>query len=172
MKTFKSTVICLLLISFLGCSKNDSKDLSKVSVEEYIELLKKGKYDSTDLPIFSYQDISALLEYRNETQTITDFPSNGISSFGMSECALGMYVLWTIESIRAVAINSEYLIGRFPSQNPIVQQREEPFDLKSGVEIQEIISSAYYDWWKENENKNFNEFKNIDPLAETDYRWH
>jgi hypothetical protein len=172
MKTFKSIVICILLISFFGCNKNDPEDLSNVTVEKYIELLKEGKYNSLDLPNFSYEDISALLEYRNENQMITGFPINMISSLGTPECSLGMYVLWTIESIRAVAIYSEYLIGRFPSQNPVVQQRGEPFDLKYGVEIQEIISSAYYDWWEENKNKTFNEFKNIDPLAETEYRWH
>ena len=172
MKTLKSIVICILLISSIGCNKNDSEDLSKVTVEKYIELLKEGKYNSLDLPNFNYEDISTLLEYRNETQLITGFPINMISSLGMSECSLGMYILWTIESIRAVAIHSEYLIGRFPSQNPIVQQRKEPFEIKSGVEIQEIISSAYYEWWEKNKNKNFNEFKNIDPLAETEYKWH
>ncbi len=172
MKTLKILIFCVSLISMLGCNKNESEDLKNLDVEKYVEQLKNGEYESLDLPAFTSKDISALLEYRNETQIITDFPHNGISSLGMPECSLGMYVLWTIESIRAVAIDSEYLIGRFPSQNPIVQQREEPFDLKSGVEIQEIISSAYYDWWGENKNKNFNNFKNIDPLAETEYRWH
>lgn len=78
-----------------------------------------------DLPEFTYKVIPALLEYKDETQTITDFPRDGISSFRQSECSLGIFVLWTIESIRAVAIDSENLIGRFPSQNPILQQKEE-----------------------------------------------
>lgn len=172
MKILKTIVVCILLISFYKCNKNDSEDLSNVAVEKYIKLLKEGKYSSRELPNFSYKDISALIEYRNETQIITDFPHNGISSLWVSECSLGMYVLWTIESVRAVAIDSEYLIGRFPSQNPIVKQRAEPFNVKLGVEIQEIISSAYYRWWKENENKNFNDFKNIDPLSDTEYKWH
>jgi len=148
MKTLKIIIFFIFLISILGCDKNESKDLKNLDVEKYVEQLKKGEYESFDLPEFTYKDIPALLEYRNESQIITDFPHNGISSLWMPECSLGMYILWTIESIRAVAIDSEYLIGRFPSQNPIVQQREEPFDLKSGVEIQEIISSAYYDWWE------------------------
>lgn len=159
-------------MSFLGCDKHVSEDLNNLEVDRYIELLKTGKYDSFELPAFTYNDIPALLAYRNETQIKTDFPHNGISSLWMPDCSLGMYVLWTIESIRAVAIDSKYLIGRFPSQNPIVQQRDEPFDLKSGVEIQEIISSVYYDWWKKNNRKSFNQFKNIDPLSNTAYRWH
>lgn len=167
MKNMKTFFLSILLISFFGCEKNNSEDLSNISVEKYIELLKEGKYNSSDLPNFSSEDISKLLEYRNETQIITDFPVNMISSYGMSECTLGMFVLWTIESIRAVAIDSEYLIGRFPSLNPLVQQRGEPFDLK----VQEIIALAYYEWWEENKEKDFNEFKNIDPLAEVEYRW-
>jgi hypothetical protein len=90
----------------------------------------------------------------------------------MSECSLGMYVLWTIESVRAVAIDSEYLIGRFPSQNPIVQQREDPFDLKTKKEIQDLISKSYFNWWENNKHKNFGIFKNIDPLSDLEYRWH
>jgi hypothetical protein len=171
MKTLKILIFCVSLISILGCDK-DSEELKNADVEKYVEQLKKGEYESSDLPAFTYKDIPALLVYRNETQIITDFPHNGISSLWMPECSLGMYVLWTIESIRAVAIDSEYLIGRFPSQNPIVQQREEPFDLVSGNEIQEMVSKAYYDWWEDNRHKNFDDFKNIDPLSDLEYRWH
>jgi hypothetical protein len=53
-----------------------------------------------------------------------------------------------------------------------VQQREEPFDLESGNEIQEMVSKAYYDWWEDNKHKNFDNFKNIDPLSDLEYRWH
>ncbi len=172
MKIFRTIVICILLISSFGCHKNELEDLNNLSVAQYIELLKEGKYDSTDLPNFTYKDIPALLAYRNETQTITNYPHNWISSLWMPECSLGMYVLWTIESIRSMATDSEYLISRFPSQNPVVQQRGEPFDLSSGTEIQKIISAAYYNWWKENKRRNFDEFKHIDPLSNTEYRWH
>ena len=172
MKTLKILIFCISLISILGCDKDETEELKNVDVEKYVEQLKKGEYESLDLPAFTYKDIPALLVYRNETQIITDFPHNGISSLWMPECSLGMYVLWTIESIRAVAIDSEYLIGRFPSQNPIVQQREEPFDLESGNEIQELVSKAYYDWWNENKHKEFSNYCNIDPLLETEYRWH
>ena len=39
-------------------------------------------------------------------------------------------------------------------------------------EVYNILSQVYFDWWKNNKDKNFNEFKNIDPLETTDYRWH
>ncbi len=173
MKALKILVFCISLMSIiLGCDKNESEDLNNLDVERYIELLKKGEYKSLELPAFTYKEIPALLEYRNETQMIKDFPINGISSLWLPECKLGMYVLWTTESIRAVGIDSEYLIGRFPSQNPIVQKREEPFEMEDGSEVHEIISKSYNDWWENNKNKEFNEFKHIDPLIKTEYRWH
>jgi hypothetical protein len=172
MKTWKIFIFCVSLISILGCDKDASEESKSVSVEKYVEQLKKGEYKSFDLPAFTNKDIPALLVYRDESQIITGFPHNGISSLWMPECSLGMYVLWTIESIRAVAIDSEYLIGRFPSQNPIVQQREEPFNLKSGNEIQDLVSNAYNAWWEDNKHKNFDDFKNIDPLSDLEFRWH
>jgi hypothetical protein len=172
MKTLRTLIVCISLMSFLGCDKEKSEGLINVDVNRYVELLKEGKYDALELPAFTYKDIPALLEYRNEHQLITKFPVNGISSMGMLDCSLGMYVLWTVESIRAVAIDSEYLIGRFPSQNPIVQKRTEPFGLEYNNEVHEIVSKAYYDWWEENKSKEFDEFKNIDPLMDTEYRWH
>ena len=171
MKTLKILILCISLMSFIGCDKDESENLNNVGVDRYIELLKEGKYDSLELPEFTHKDIPALLEYRNETQLIKDFPINGISSLWLPECRLGMYVLWTVESIRAVAIDSN-LIGRYPSQNPIVQKREEPFGVEDENELHKIISKAYYDWWEENKDKGFDEFKNIDPLLETKFRWH
>ena len=172
MKAFKLLTLMVFLIGLFSCDKSESEDLNNIEVNRYVELLKEGKYDSMDLPSFTYKDIPALLEYRNEHQIITGFPVNWVSSMGMPDCSLGMYILWTIESIRAVAIGSEYLIGRFPSQNPIVQKRESGSNVERGSEIQLIISKAYFDWWEENKNKDFDKFKNIDPLLITEYRWH
>jgi hypothetical protein len=144
-----------------------------MDVETYIELLKTNQYDSLNLPSFTYMDISALLQYRNETQIITNFPHNPISSLYGPECKLGMYILWTIESIRAVSINSEYLIMRFPSQNPILALRvSDELNLVSDNASHTIAADAYFDWWENNKNKDFDDFKNIDPLEDVDYRWH
>src|SRR5699024_10689469 len=117
MKPLKSIVIFLALIPFFSCDK-ETEDLSKVSVDRYIELLKQGNYDALDLPDFSFQDIPALLNYRNETRVITGFPYNGLSSYHTEECSLGMYVLWTIESIRTAAVGHDSF-RKFPSLNPM-----------------------------------------------------
>ncbi len=173
MKTLKLFLVLISLTAIISCKKSDSEVKTNMIVERYIELLRANQYDSLNLPAFTYQDIPALLKYRNETQIITNFPHNWISSLYEPDCTLGMYVLWTIESIRAVAIHSEYLIMRFPSQNPILALRvADELSLVYSDESHQIAAKAYFDWWKNSKQKNFNQFKNIDPLKSTDYRWH
>ena len=167
MKILLKSFIIVTLIGFLGCEKQTDNP----EVETYINQLISGNYESMELPDFNTSDISALLNYRNETTIITDFPCNPISSFWQQECKLGMFVLWTIESIRAVEIDSEYLIGRFPSQNPVLALRDAPeldmvFDDKSHTDA----AKAYNDWW--NSIHLFRDKIKIDPLEDTKYRWH
>jgi len=171
MKTVKTIILLVAFAGLISC--NDNKEINNLTVDRYVELLKASQYDSTNLPAFTYNDIPALLKYRNETQVITNFPHNGISSLYGPDCKLGMYILWTIESIRAVAIDSKYLIMRFPSQNPILALRDSlGFNLVYDDTSHEIAAKAYYDWWENNKQRNFNEFKNIDPLSGTKYKWH
>jgi hypothetical protein len=128
-------------------------------------------YEAFELPAFKPSDIPALLNYRDETRVISNFPHNGISSLWAPECKLGMYVLWTIESIRAVEIKSEYLIGRFPSQNPILALRASTeLKLVNDDKSQTEAAKAYYDWW--HSVHIFKDKMKIDPLKDTDYRWH
>jgi hypothetical protein len=167
MKILLKSFIIVALVGFLGCEKQTDNP----EVETYINQLISGNYESMELPDFNTSDISALLNYRNETTIITDFPHNPISSFWQQECKLGMIVLWTIESIRAVEIDSEYLIGRFPSQNPVLALRDAPelhmvFDDKSHTDA----ANAYNDWW--NSFHLFRDKIKIDPLKDTKYRWH
>ena len=173
MKTLKLILAVVIVIGLAGCEKKSDNGLSNPTVEQYIALLRANRFESLNLPAFTYQDIPALLAYRNETQMIQNFPENGISSLMAPECKLGMYVLWTIESIRAVAINSNLLILRFPSQNPILAVREATdMTLVYDNTSHEIAAKAYNDWWENNKQKNFNDFKNIDPLTWTSYKWH
>jgi hypothetical protein len=171
MKTLKTFILLVAFAGLISC--NDNKEISNLTVDRYVELLKANQYDSINLPAFNFNDIPALLKYRNETQVITNFPHNGISSLYAPDCTLGMYVLWTIESIRTVAIDSKYLIMRFPSQNPILALRDSTeLKLVTDETSHQTTAKSYYDWWENNKQKNFNEFKNIDPLIETKYKWH
>lgn len=173
MKTLTHLIFLFLIVSLISCDKNEIDEINNLDVEKYIELLKSNQYDSLNLPAFTYTDIPALLEYRNDNQIITNFPHNGISSLYAPDCTLGMYVLWTIESIRSVAIKSENLIMRFPSQNPILAIRDDDeLTLVYSIESHQIAANAYFEWWVNNKQNDFNDFKNIDPLISTDYRWH
>jgi hypothetical protein len=172
MKSWKLFIILISLTSIMSCEKSDPIETDNPAVEKYIQLLKANQYDSLNLPAFTYSDIPALLKYRNETQIITNFPHNPISSLFGPECKLGMYVLWTIESIRAVAINSEHLIMRFPSQNPILGLRDaQEYTLVFTEESHMVAAKAYYDWWYNHNSLSFSAFIHIDPLGESSYQW-
>ena len=160
-------IILTTVFGLIGCEKQ----VDNPEVETYINQLKSNSYESPELPAFQPSDIPALLNYRNETMVITNFPHNGISSLWAPDCKLGMYVLWTIESIRAVEINSEYLIGRFPSQNPILALRASTeLTLVDDEKSQNEAAKAYYDWW--HSIHLFKDKMKVDPLKDTDYRWH
>jgi hypothetical protein len=161
-------ILFLLIIPalFSGCEKTNNP-----AVEEYISQLASGQYTSMELPAFHPTDIPALLNYCNDTRVISNFPHNGISSLWAPECNLGMYVLWTIESIRAVEIKSVNLIGRFPSQNPILALRNASrLELVYDDKSQKEAAKAYIEWW--NSAYLPSDKMMIDPLKNTDYKWH
>jgi hypothetical protein len=159
-------IILALVFGLIGCEKQ----VDNPAVETYINQLKSNSYASPELPAFQPSDIPALLKYRNETMVITNFPHNGISSLWAPECKLGMYVLWTIESIRAVEVKSKYLIGRFPSQNPILALRASTeLMLVYDDNSQNEAAKAYYHWW--HAVYIFNDKMKTDPLEDTDYKW-
>lgn len=164
-------LLCGLFLS--GCGKSTIVLSSNPEVDAFVSALKSGQYQSHTLPVFTEKDIPALLIYRNERQDITNFPRNPISSLWMPTCKLGMYVLWTIESIRATAVGSKTFVMGFPSQNPVLAIRES-FELKIIVDDNShaVAAQAYFDWWAGNSNNSFSGFKNTDPLQNTTYKWH
>jgi len=92
MKTLNLFIMMIFFTTLLSCRKNDFQSTTNLSVNRYIELLKANQYDSVSIPSFTYQDIPALLTYRNETQLISNFPRNPISSFYGRDCKLGIYI--------------------------------------------------------------------------------
>lgn len=166
MKSLIKLIILALVFGLTGCEKQ----IYNPAVDTFINQLKSNSYEAFELPAFQPSDIPALLNYRNETMVIKNFPHNGISSHWAPECKLGMYVLWTIESIRAVEVKSKYLIGRFPSQNPILALRASTeLKLVYDNNSQNEAAKAYYQWW--HALYIFNDKMKSDPLEETDYRW-
>ena len=174
MKTLKLFIVLIPLLAFLSCEEKENKQTKEeIEVEKYVNALKTNQYDDKDLPAFTDKHIDALLKYRNEKDIITKYPRNPISSFYQAECELGVYVLWTIESIRAVVVNSEFLIGIFPSQNPILNLRDSEFlPIPYNSEAYQILSNVYYTWWTSNKDKTLIETMEINPLENTIYKWH
>ena len=127
------------------------------------------------MPEFTSNDIPALLGYINDNSVVNIFPQNHISSYAPPdpEYRLGVLVLWTIESIRVVS-GGEPHVRRFPSQNPFVETKSEPIEWITNHDnvIYDSVRQAYSGWWAKNKNKKFSSFCNIDPLENTDYRWH
>ena len=170
-KLIELLAISLLVLSLIGCQK-DHTDL-KLDVNNYITLLKANNYESEYLPDFEPEHIPALLKYRSDTTTICNVPHNPLSSFSpyRDTTILGLYVLWTIESIRITEINgNKHPMNRFPSLHPILAKRD-----SGGLELVydnnsfQIAAKAYYYWW--NKIIPFIKLKNIDPLDQTEYRW-
>lgn len=140
-----------------------------MSVNKYIKLLKTGSYDFIDLPPFDSNDIPELLKYVDDTQVIKNFPINPSSSFYLPDCELGIYALWTIESIRVCSIVADAHPFRFPSGTPTLRFTiADPGIIDNDVAHQDA-SEAYKDWW--NSNTDFQLIKNTNPLENTEYRW-
>ena len=89
MKSLQFLIILVSVIGIIGCDIDSSEGRNNLGVDTYIELLKSNQYDSLNLPAFTYKDIPALLDYRNETQIISNFPHNPISSFYSPNFKLG-----------------------------------------------------------------------------------
>ena len=107
---------------------------------------------------------------------VNKFPYSPISSYAPvnPEYRLGILVLWTIESIRVFSCDNKKHNYRFPSQHPFVQTRSVPIAwiTDNDDRAYETVRQAYVDWWIENSSKSFCDYCNIDPLENTNYRWH
>jgi hypothetical protein len=165
MKTRTYTLLILAVV-LTSCEKIA---LENMTVEKYIRLLKSGNYAYIELPPFDSDDIPELMKYINDNQEIENFPVNPVSSLTAPDCNLGIYAMWTIESIRVSSIVADAHPFRFPSLIPALMFRNPGSGtLNNDLAHQEAVK-AYQDWW--NSNSNFQQIKNIDPLESTEYSW-
>jgi hypothetical protein len=167
MKTTLKFFLIILVVATCSCEKRADNE----AVNIYIDKLMSGDFVAFDLPAFTHDDIPALLDYRDASTIITTFPRNPVSSYFQSECRLGIYILWTVESIREVENNTYGLIGRFPSQNSIIALREtHEFKPVTDEQSHREISRAYYEWWYS--SLPVSDKMKTDPLKGTKYIWH
>lgn len=167
MKTTLKFFLIVVFAAIYGCEKKTDNEEVKI----YIDKLISGEYVAFDMPVFTPGDIPALLEYRDASAIITNFPRNPVSSYFQHECRLGVYVLWTVESVRKVENGSYDLILRFPSQNSVIALREtHELEPVTDEQSHRELSRAYYEWWYS--SSSITEKINTDPLAGTKYVWH
>lgn len=170
--------ITIIFLFCIGCEK-DKFDLNNPDVEIFVRHLKNGTYDCYEkgetgqnlwlqMPKFTSNHISSLIEYAYDTTHISDFPINPVSSRrpypeGREYFILGECLLWTVEGIRngyGYGSLDPFLIDTALTES----QRYK--GLKSGEIL--IVRNIYKDWW--NSFKDRNLFDN-NPLKETSYRW-
>lgn len=155
-----------VLLGFLlvACNKTDS-ELSPV--DSFMNSLKKGKSESFEIPNFTNEDITDLLNHRNDEDKISNFPRNPLSSFYMEEVSIGMYALWNIEAIRMKEIESPdfYL---YASLNPRIAKINSG-EICDQDEILPKVAVAYLNWW--NSSLPLEEKLQINPLEALNLRW-
>jgi len=136
-------------------------------VDMFIDVLKEDSTENLESPKFTVDDISELLDYRNDELIISKFPRNPLSSLYMEDVEVGMFVLWTIESLRMEAIDDPnfYL---FASLNPRVI-RVSTSELLDQNNILPIVAEAYFEWW--NSSLTTEEKLEMYPLEGMDLKW-
>lgn len=166
----KMNIILLKIISIaviLSCSKEEPV---KTEVEFFIEQVQNNEYKVDSLPNFSFQAIPILLDAANDFSIITEFPINPVSSYAPTRLTIGECLLWTVEHIRLHFGAYSISIG-FPS---LVPELRDISDINSNNLTKEQLNDAYslyYDWWNDNKSKDFENFRNINPLENSKYRW-
>ena len=161
----KNLVFCLAtLFLSIGCNLQSS-NLS--DVESFVKELKEESAETFESPDFGSEDIAELLEYSGETTIVSTFPRNPLSSFYQDEVHLGIYILWTIESIRMREIDDPafYL---FASLNPRLI-RVSTGELEDQGFILSEVADAYTAWW--NSGQEVEEKLQISPLEDLDLAW-
>ena len=162
----RAAILFIIALFLSGCEKIS---LETMSVKKYISLLKSESYQFIELPPFDPDDIPELLKYADENQILKHYPVNPVSSLSSGDCRLGVYVLWTIESVRKCSVSGDEDFFRFPTLNPILIFRISGNGQINEKTAHQAASQAYKEWW--NSNKDFNAIKNIDPLGDTPYTW-
>lgn len=167
-KTMRKPFFLLIVLVLLSCQKDHLND---PTVKQFVTMLKAGNYDSSFLPDFRPDDIERLLYYANDFQKIENFPVNPISSFMPPEFRLGECLMWTIESIR-LHYDETDSFRKFPSLVPqLVIPGGTMAPQIASVDDLDRAYNLYLAWWTNNKNKNFDDFRSINPLKDAVLMW-
>lgn len=165
MKNILLQLLCLGV--FVSCSiENEEKN----AVDIFVNQVKENKYITDTLPWFSPDAIPVLLESAENFNKINYFPLNPASSYGPVKLTIGECLLWTIENIK-----KNY--GNYPG-TPSFPSFVPELNLKNDINSQYLndsqlneVYSLYYNWWYNNNSKDFEAIRLIDPLKDSPYTW-
>ena len=160
----------LFLTVLVSCTREFGYGYSK-NVDDFVVQLIKGECDSyKGLPRFDSNDIPAILGYANDFQEINCFPVGLPSSYLPPRHILGECLLCTIELIKSYKKDTNWNYSLWVPMLVKDEIGEEP-GLLDSLELLEVYN-LYKDWWMENsEDKEFEDFRDIDVLKDTKYHW-
>jgi len=165
----------IILMLLINC-QDPNLENETYTVEEYVNDLTNNSYHSSVLPEFSPNQIPELLSYCQSTNYLYIFPTNPLSSYYQDQCKLGFLMLWTVESIRlsyGLELNSQ--MDRYPSQNPIIEYLDSvkmTYVMDQSDDCLNKVAENYSVWWSANSHQNFSRLRLINPLENTNYKWH
>ncbi len=164
-------LIMMTVFACTGCSE-ETLDYNNPDVEVFVKQLKSGKYNTknekgvVEAPLFTVEDIPALLKYAEDMTLISSFPSIYLGNNG--KIRLGECMLWVVESIR---------LG-FPASMgcQMVRADAENYEAVYFLSDEEVLDAVtcYRRWW---ENRQYPRTVWTidpcydDPLCGTGYRW-
>lgn len=163
-------IVCAVMLCVASCQKNNFK-MSNPDTGRFIKMLKSGQYFDKigyELPVFSLAHIPQLLTYLDDTSIISQFPTNPLSSAYTNPKILNECLLWTIDGIR--------LGNKYPSLEPCLLDTT-TYSATTGytrVQGKKLIEVAalYIKWYEEYTKTPTEQFKKINILAGTPYRWY
>jgi hypothetical protein len=175
MKYYKTTLLLFIFLNVIPYGCKEEFDLNDPDVDLFVDLVIRGEYKSRYLPSFTPGDISELLRFSDNFIEIKTFPVSPISSYWPPKFRLGECLLWTIESIR-LSYDISNKIKKFPSLVPTLVRT----DISSNDPVERMLDNAklfdvynlYKKWWEDNKHRNFEEFRDINPLRESNYEWY
>jgi len=163
-------LLCFLSFTLIliSCQKSH---WDNPTVDQFVTMVKKGNYDSPYLPNFQPNDIERLLHYANDFQKIKAFPINPISSYMPTELRLGECLLWTVESVR-LNYDQTSEFKKYPSLVPQLIIPGGTWEPQiASVDDLNRAYNLYLAWWTNNKTKDFDDFRNTNPLIDAVLMW-
>ena len=166
MKNYLSEFIILLTIILFSGSCTKDFNFEKPGVDEFVSLVRNGKYTSGVMPNFSPGNIPELLKYANDTSEIETFPIWPLSSYSCQSYILGECILYTIESVRVTYYQPDWH-KRYASYVPKVYKEvkydsalvkhlsdiytippPDPADYFLNKDELQVVYNKYKSWWE------------------------